>query len=344
MSALIGLSGATPALRALRLPAAVPEGLASWPDLGELVLTPYLLRALVLMVVLSVTCGLVSALVNLRCAEFQAEALVHAVFPGIVAGLAWHGRSGIVPTAFVVGLGAAGALTWIGAHRRGESSEAGTAVVLTSFFSIGLVALLRVGDRSGQLEALMFGRLLEITDERLVQALVTCGVGALAALLTWKEEVCLAFDVSAARASGLRPGWLDLVLNVAVAAVVVSGASAVGTLLVIGYVVLPGATGRLLATSVRGIVLVAVATGLLGAVVGLALVTAPTARPVSPQAAIILVMALGLISAALWSRWVRRWRGQRPGQAARPAGVAGSFAGRGSGPADARYVGPRRRG
>ncbi len=319
MSTVSGLLEGLPVSVTSPVAAMVPGDVWSWPVVSTFASAPYLLRALVLVVVLSLTCALVGTLVNLRCAEFQVEALVHAVFPGIVLGLAWHGSSGIVPTAFVVGLGAAVVLTWIGSRARRESSEAGTAVVLTSFFSAGLVVLLAVGDRSGQLEALMFGRLLEVTDARLVQALVTCAIGAAVVLLTWKEQVCLAFDATAARASGLRPGWLDLVLNIAVAAVVVSGATAVGTLLVIGYVVLPAATGRLLGRSVRSLFLIAAMTGLLSGMVGLVLITVPASRPVSPQATIILVMALVLVTAAAWSRWVSRWTNRRGRPVAAPA-------------------------
>ena len=120
-------------------------------------------------------------------------------------------------------------------------------MVLTSFFSIGIILSLAKGDMSGQLEALMFGRLLEVTDLRLAQAVLMCLIALAAVAVTWKEQVAYAFDPVGARAGGMRLLMLDLVLNMAVAAVVVSASTAVGTLLVIGYLVIPGATGRVLA-------------------------------------------------------------------------------------------------
>ena len=67
------------------------------PGLTTLASAPYLFRPLVMLVVLGVVCAIVGVAVNLRCAEFQAEALVHAVFPGIVAGAVYLGTEGIVP-------------------------------------------------------------------------------------------------------------------------------------------------------------------------------------------------------------------------------------------------------
>ena len=56
------------------------------PGLSAFAAAPYLFRPLLMVVLLGVVAGVVGVLVNLRCAEFSAEALVHAVFPGIVGG------------------------------------------------------------------------------------------------------------------------------------------------------------------------------------------------------------------------------------------------------------------
>ena len=268
------------------------------PGLAPLAAAPYLFRPLLMVLALGAAGAVVGVLVNLRCAEFHAEALVHAVFPGIVVGAVYRGIEAIIPAAAVAGVAAAAVLTVVSHRSRREASEAGTAVVLTSFFSIGLIVLLAKGDMSGQLEALMFGRLLEITDLRLAQALAVSAVSLLLVMATWKEQVAHAFDATSARASGLRPAALDLVLNAAVAGVVVSASTAVGTLLVIGYLVIPGATGRILAGRVRTMVAISLATGVGGGYIGLLVMIAPLPRPVSPQACVVLVMAAVLLAAA----------------------------------------------
>ena len=302
----------TQALEQLRLAAVNVPGLTDLAD------APFLFRPLVMVVLLGVVAGVIGVIVNLRSAEFSAEAMVHAVFPGIVAGAVYWGIDAIIPAASVVAVAAAVVLTIV-SHRshRGEASEASTAVVLTSFFSIGLILSLAKGDMSGQLEALMFGRLLEVTDERLAQALIVCAVALLFIAATWKEQVAYAFDHTGARASGLRLLALDLVLNTAIAAAVVSASTAVGILLVIGYLVIPGATARVLASRVRTMVLVAITVGVGGGYLGMLLMALPETsdKPISPQATVALVMtgilliAVGVSTARERLRGPARWAG-----------------------------------
>ena len=281
-------------LEQLRLAALNVPGLAPLAD------APFLFRPLVMVVLLGVVAGVIGVIINLRSAEFSAEALVHAVFPGIVAGAVYWGINAIIPAASVVAVAAALVLTLVSHRaRHNEASEAGTAVVLTSFFSIGLILSLAKGDMSGQLEALMFGRLLEVTDERLAQALIVCTVALLLIMATWKEQVAYAFDRTGARASGLRLLALDLALNTAIAAAVVSASTAVGTLLVIGYLVIPGTTARILASRVRSMVAVAIAVGVGGGYLGMLLMALPETldKPISPQATVALVMTAILLLA-----------------------------------------------
>lgn len=296
------------------------------PGIAPLADAPFLFRPLVMVVLLGVVAGVIGVIINLRSAEFSAEAMVHAVFPGIVAGAVYWGINAIIPAASVVAVAAALVLTIVSHRsRRGEASEAGTAVVLTSFFSIGLILSLAKGDMSGQLEALMFGRLLEVTDERLAQAFIVCAIALLLIVATWKEQVAYAFDRTGARASGLRLLALDLVLNTAIAAAVVSASTAVGTLLVIGYLVIPGATARILVSRVRSMVAVAIAVGVVGGYLGMLLMTLPETldKPISPQATVALVMtAILLLAVGVAAARERLRRAVRQARSARPAPAA----------------------
>ncbi|MDK8827605.1 metal ABC transporter permease [Corynebacterium sp. MSK012] len=266
-----------------------------WTELAnELGVAPFMFRPLVLLIALGAVSGLVGVIVNLRGLEFNAEAMVHSIFPGIVAGAVFGGIDMIIPVAAACAVVVAVALTLVS---RSHMSEAGVAVVLTSFFSIGVILSLKKGDQSGQLEALMFGRLLEVTDSRLTSALIVCAIALVLIAVTWRRQVFVAFDRIGAKAAGVNVWGIDLTINAAIAAVVVSSASAVGVLLVVGYLVVPGAAARLLTRRVHVMVPIAIAVGCLSGIVGLALVPL---GPVSPQAVVALTsvglyfMALGL--------------------------------------------------
>ena len=238
--------------------------------------------------------------------------MVHGVFPGIVVGMALGGRDAIIPGGAVCAALIAAALT--AASRKQRHSEATTAVLLTAFFSLGIVISLRIGDMSGQLESLMFGRLLDITPSRLsVSALVLVVATALLAL-TWRAQVAVAFDREAAHVSGIPVTWIDIAFNAALGAIVVAASTAVGVLLVVGYLVVPGAFGRLLASGPRSMVLLAGACALVGgwAGFGISLLRAP--RPLSPQACVAMgVLVCFAVACAI--RGIRARRAQAVGAA-----------------------------
>lgn len=204
---------------------------------------PFMGRALVVLLVLAVVAGVVGVLVNLRGLEFISDGLTHAVFPGLAIGLAVAGTAGLVPGAAVAALAGAVALTFL--MRAGVASDAAVAVVLTATFSIGVLVVSRGTDYAAALEELLFGRVLTIAPVDVLPLVVVSLAAAVMVGVTLKQQLFRAFDAAASRAAGDRGLVLDLVLNSAIALVVVAGASTVGALLVLALLIVPGAAARL---------------------------------------------------------------------------------------------------
>ena len=204
---------------------------------------PFMARALVVLVVLSVVAGVVGVLVNLRGLEFISDGLTHAVFPGIAIGFVWGGREGLFAGAIVAAVLTAVVLAVL--MRRAVPVDAAIAIVFTAMFSIGVIVVSRQANYVGQLEQLLFGRLLTVSVAEVVQTVSICAVALVLVVLTLKEQLFRAFDRPGFAAVGYRPFALDLVLNVAIALVVVAASSAVGTLLVLAVLIVPGAVARL---------------------------------------------------------------------------------------------------
>ncbi|MDO4910324.1 MAG: metal ABC transporter permease [Corynebacterium sp.] len=249
-------------------------------NLSDYVSMPYIYRPLIMLIILGLSAGLIGVVINLRAAEFNAEACIHSIFPGIVIGALFYGVDQVLPFASLCGVVVAIALTLL---RRGSSAnaEAGTAIVLASFFGLGIIISMKKGDMSGQLEAIMFGRLLEVSGHRLLQASIVCLVAVLLILLSWRYQIAAAFEPEVPRSL-----WADLILNAAIAAVVVAASSAIGVLLVLGYLVIPGAAAHVFATSIRTMIPISMAVGIGGGVLGILL----SYFPVSPQAVVALSM------------------------------------------------------
>ncbi|MDO4910075.1 MAG: metal ABC transporter permease [Corynebacterium sp.] len=248
-------------------------------ELAEYLAMPYIYRPLIMLIILGVAAGIIGVIVNLRAAEFNAEACVHAIFPGIVIGALFYGFNQVLPFASLVGAIVAVVLTWL--RRQSANAEAGTAIVLASFFGLGIVISMKKGDMSGQLEAIMFGRLLEVNSGRIVQAAIVCAIALILILCSWRYQVAAAFEPDAPR--GI---WSDLILNAAIAGVVVAASSAIGVLLVLGYLVIPGAAARIMSTRIATMVPISIAVGVGGGFIGIII----SYWPVSPQAVVSLAL------------------------------------------------------
>jgi manganese/iron transport system permease protein len=228
----------------------------------------FMQRALLAVLVLGVLAGAVGVFVVLRRLAFVGDALTHTVFPGVVVAFL-IGQS-IFLGALAAALLSALLLTALTSTRR-VTQDAGLAILLTSFFAVGVVLVSREQSYTSDLSAFLFGRILAVDWSVLIQTVVVAAV-VLATLVALRKELLLrAFDEQGAAAMGYRVDVLDLVLNVLIALVVVAAVKAVGTVLVIALIIVPAATARLLVDRVALMTAISCALGALGGWLGLAI-------------------------------------------------------------------------
>ncbi len=188
----------------------------SEPVMARLFIDPfqagYLQRALIEAVMLGVVGGIIGVHVVLRRLEFMADALTHTVFPGLAAAFVLGGS--LYVGALVTGVASAVLLTLLTRNRR-VTSDAALAVLLTGFFSIGVIIVSRSRSYTADLTTLLFGRVLAVDVAEIVATAVTGAVVLAVAWALHKELVLRAFDPEAAEALGYSVTALDLVLNVA---------------------------------------------------------------------------------------------------------------------------------
>ena len=227
----------------------------------------YMQRALVEILVLSGLAGVVSVYVLIRRLAFVGDALTHTIFPGVA--IAFVAGQSLFLGALVAGLLSAVLLTMATRIPRVDH-DAALGVLVGAFFSLGVVIVSTERSYTADLTALLFGRILTV-DTRQIAETVAVAVTVLLVLgLLHKELVLRAFDAVAAQAMGYRVLALDLVVNGLVALVVVAGVRAVGTVLVIALLVVPGAVGRLATDRIGPMIAVSVAAAGLCGYLGLA--------------------------------------------------------------------------
>ncbi len=230
--------------------------------------SPYMQRALIEAVLLGVFGGVLGVYVVLRRLAFISEALTHTVFPGIA--VAFLLDASLYLGAFAAGALSAVLLTVLTLNRR-VNDDAALAVLLTTFFSVGVVVVSRSTSFTADLTALLFGRILAISTGDIIQTAITMLVVLVVLALMHKELILRAFAPESARAMGYRTDVMDLALNLLITLFVVAAVKAVGTVLVIALVITPAATAQLLGRSIRSMMAISVVVGVLSGWIGLVL-------------------------------------------------------------------------
>ena len=213
-------------------------------------------RALVEVLLLGTLGAIVGVHVALRRLAFVTDAVQHTVFPGIAIAYAvgWP----LLPGAAAAAALTVGLLVMLTTGRRGTPPgprvdvDSALAVIIASFFAVGVVVVSRRTGYAADLGALLFGRILDVSRTEVLETAVIGGVCLVVLALVHKELVLLALDRTQAAATGLPVRLLDAVLYAVTAVTVVVAVRAIGTVLVVAFVVTPAATARLLTKSIPG--------------------------------------------------------------------------------------------
>jgi manganese/iron transport system permease protein len=288
---------------------------AVWHLLFEPFGLGYMRRGLAEVLMLGILGGVVGVHVLLRRLAFLTEVVQHTVFPGIA--IAFVLDQSLLTGALVTGMLAVMLYT-IGARR--VDSNALMATLIATFFALGVVVVSRRTGFQSDLTALLFGRILSVDQQELVDTLVI-GVVSLAVLLVaHKELVFRAFDPLGAEAVGYRGVRLDLLINAIVMLTVVAAVRAVGTVLVVAFIVTPAAAARLLCRRIGPMMAVAAGFGAVGGWLGLVVSYEGSIHHgwrLASGATIVMVLTAGFVLVATGRAVAARLR--RPRLAMAPA-------------------------
>jgi len=245
---------------------------------------PYMQRALVTALLLSIPLGLLGTWIVLRGLAFFAHAVGVATFPGLVVGI---GVPAIGP--FLGALGAAlafsGSVTLLERDERVRGGAV-TGLVLSTAMALGAVLLVSAFEATVPVEGVLFGSLLAVSDVDVARAVVLAVAGTAALLLLAPRLAAGTFDRSWAGPAGARTGYVDATLMALTALCVVVALPVVGSLLVSGMLVVPAATARLLSRGTGAMLAWSVALTAAALLGGLLLAQAVDAPPGGAAAAL----------------------------------------------------------
>ncbi len=223
------------------------------PQFGWIILMGFLVSA---------TCGLTGCWLILRRMSLVGDAISHSILPGVVIAFLMTGSRGTWP--MLLGALAAGAVTtllieWL--HRGSRiKQDAAIGISFSFLFALGAVLLSIFSGRIDlDAECVLYGEIGFVAFEPRVMlwgmalapepVMMMGAIGVLTVLLIgllFKELLIASFDSGLAGSMGLRPAWMHYGLMAWVSVVVVGAFEAVGAILVVAMLILPGATASLL--------------------------------------------------------------------------------------------------
>jgi manganese/iron transport system permease protein len=227
---------------------------------------PFFVRALVAAVLVGTVCAVVGTYVVLRGLAFIGDAISHAAFPGVVAAY-------LLKASFLVGAGVAAVATAlaIGYVSRRARIRADTAigVLFAGTFALGVFMFSTIQGYVADLFSFLFGYLLAISADDLVQLAILSAIVLIVVAVFWKELLYSTFDPLGAGASGLPVELLEYLFLALVALTIVISLQAVGIILVVAMLVTPAATAQLLTVRFGRLMGAAIAIGIVAGVGGL---------------------------------------------------------------------------
>ncbi len=228
----------------------------------------FLRSGLVAAVVVGATCAVLSCLLVVRGQALLGDAISHAVLLGVVVGFLVGGEVGILIGAMLVAVLAGSAIAAITRHAPFHA-DTSMGIVFTVLFALGLAIISVAQPRGIDLFHILFGNVLGVRTADLWLTTLSGVLVIGTVLLGLRAFELWSFDPQLAAAMGMRVGRIEHAFTALLSVAVVASLQTVGLILVVAMLIIPGATGALLARRLRTMLAVAVIVGVTSGVVGL---------------------------------------------------------------------------
>ncbi len=225
-----------------------------------------------------VSCALVGNFLILRRLALVGDAISHSVLPGIVvAFLIGHGDGPLVMFgAMVAGMLTTLGIEWIYKNSR-IKQDAAIGIVFTTLFALGVILVsFAANDIHIDAECVLYGKLEQaaifsgdrMISPQVIPAAAVALISLLLVVLFYKQLLVSAFDATLAGSLGIPASWVHYGLMAWLSVVVVSAFQAVGSIMVVAMLIVPGATAMLLSMRLPTVMWISCVHALLSALVG----------------------------------------------------------------------------
>ena len=224
----------------------------------------FMVRALWVSAFVGTVCAVLSCYITLKGWSLMGDAVSHAVVPGVVVAYALG-----IPFAlgaFVFGFGATVIIGYVKSQTR-LKEDAVIGVIFTGFFAFGLVLATKIPSNVDLFD-ILFGNVLGISQQDIIQTLIAGGVTLAIILMRRKDLLLFCFDPNHAKAIGLNTQLMYYTLLSVLALTTVTALQTAGIVLVVAMLVTPGSTAYLLSDRFDHMLIISVTVSVLSCLLG----------------------------------------------------------------------------
>ncbi|MCL6435525.1 MAG: metal ABC transporter permease [Leptolyngbyaceae cyanobacterium HOT.MB2.61] len=227
----------------------------------------FMQRSLIIAIVVGLICAVVGSYLMVQRLALLGDAISHSVLPGLA--IAFMLGANIFLGAFIAGVTSTMVITWI-RTRSPIKEDAAMGIVFSAFFALGITLITLIQkDNKIDLNHFLFGNILGVTVEEVVETAVIGAIVLLAVVLLYKELLFYTFDPLGAQAAGLPVNLLNFGLMVLIALTIVASMKSVGVVLVLSLLITPGATAYLLVKRLYQVMILGAVIGVVSSVSGM---------------------------------------------------------------------------
>ena len=214
----------------------------------------------------ALTCAVTGTFIVLRGLSFIGDALAHGVLPGIAVAMLL-GVSGMLGAA----VSAAVMMSGVGIVNRRLRLSGDTAIGLlfVGMLSLGVLITSRSLSLVGDLEEILFGDIAHVEWSTIAIQFIALVSIVIVFAVCRRPFLLLSVDEGLVSTSGFSAKIFHNVMMAMVAATVIVSFQTVGTLLVMGMLIAPAATGALFARRISTMIMIAALTGSISVYIGL---------------------------------------------------------------------------
>ena len=224
----------------------------------------FMIHALLMSLAIAFVCSIFSCFLVLKGWSLMGDAISHSVLPGLI--LAY-----ILKIPLIIGAFGSGLLTIfiIGYVKNNSRLKEDTTmgIIFTFMFALGLVILGKI-ETELHLMHILFGNMLGILKVDLIISLLISSICSIILILKKKDFLLYCFDSVFIKSIGFSTKNLHYGLLALLSLSIISSMKAVGILLVISFLIAPGAIGYLLCKSFNTMLMISIITSVISCLFG----------------------------------------------------------------------------